>query len=369
MNLGFRPLLVVSLIGFATASSDVRGEPPAGAPLEVVQKLPATVAPGVPFVVEVAVNNHSPQPVEGIQVIDTLPAGYEAQAAVPTPEPSQDRLTWLVARLGPGEERRFQLTLIRKSEAAPPLVRNAVEVAYPARVSSVAVTRIAGPELALDVQPAQAAAVGEPTTLWITACNHGTVAARNVSLQTLLPPQLSHARGSDLEMPLEGLDPGASRRLPLQVTPGRAGEFRVRVSLVAEGAAPVVREVPVYARDIRLALAARGPETLPQTLTGLFELAVRNDGDACAVSVLVLLPEGMAFARASDRGVYDPQTHSIRWDLGELRPAATRVLAWNGSPQKAGDMACKVRLLSGDRVRQEASCAVRVLPGGDASRD
>jgi uncharacterized repeat protein (TIGR01451 family) len=368
MDLSLRLLLVVGLVGLAAASGPAASEPPA-APLEVVQKLPPSAAPGAPLVVEIFVRNVSSLGVDGIQVIDTLPAGYEAQAAVPIPERSQDRLTWLVPRLGPGEERSFRLTLLQRSDAATTQMRNAVDVVYPTRLSSVAVTRIAGPELALEVQAAPVAVVGEPATLWITAHNRGSVAARNVVVQTLLPAQLSHPKGSDLEVPLEALAPGSSRRLPLPVTPNRTGECRVRVSLVAEGVPPIVREVSVSAKDIRLAVGTKGPETLPQTLTGLFELAVRNDGDACPVSVLVMLPEGMAFARASDRGVYDPGTHSIRWDLGELRPAATRVVAFNGAPRRAGDMACTIRLLSGDRVRQEASWAVRVVAGGDASRN
>jgi uncharacterized repeat protein (TIGR01451 family) len=362
MAIPWRPVLV-GWLALAVAGASALAGPPAGPFVDVVQTIPDAVVPGQPIPVEITVRNASSAAAEGLQVIDNLPAGCDTQEVLPEVERTGDRLIWSVPRLAAGEERRFRLKLVRRPEATAPEIHNSVDVIYACRQGCVGVTRVAGAQLGLDVQAVPSAFVGEALTLWITARNSGTLAARNLALQTILPAGLSHPRGSDLELPLESLAPGTQRKLTLAVTPTRAGEFHVRLSLVGEGSQPIVHDVAVVVQDIRLTVAVKGPENLPQQLTGLFELAVRNDGAACPVSVAVLLPEGLAFGRASDRGTYDPSTHSIRWDLGGVPAGGERRLAWNGMPRKPGEMACKVRVLSGDRVWQEASWAVRVIPG------
>jgi uncharacterized repeat protein (TIGR01451 family) len=355
---------LLALATLVAATGPARAQ--SAAPLEVVQHLAENIAPGLPVAVEITLRNVSTLPVDGVRLVDDLPAGYDVRGAVPVPERAGDRLTWSVGRLAPAEERRFQLTLEARPGAASRTLRNAVDATYTGHVGGVRVALVGGAELVLEVHAAGSVGVGSPTTLWVTLRNRGDVAARNVSLQAVLPAGLSHPQGSDLESPLGTLEPGAERTLPLSVTAARAGEFRARLAAQADGAARVTREVTVRAEEAKLAVTPGGPTLLPQRLTGLFELTVRNEGaGSCPASVCVSLPEGMEFARASDGGKYDRQTHSVRWDLGELQPAGRRVVAWNGVPRQAGEMVCRVRVLCHDAVYQESSWTVRVVAGGE----
>jgi uncharacterized repeat protein (TIGR01451 family) len=356
--------LILGLGAFmAAVPAGVRGQ--GAVPIEVVHKLPETVAHGAAVPVEITVRNAAAVAVAGIEVIDNLPTGYDVREAAPAAQRFQDRLSWSIDRLSPGEERRIRLTLEPRADTACQSVRNVVEVSYNARLSSAQVTRVAGAVLALQVLAPEHVAVGAPATLKIGIRNQGDGVARNVSLQTVLPAGLSNPEGSDLEVSVGALEPGAERTLPLPVTPTRAGELRARVTAQAEGAVAVVREVVLHADDIGFTVAPGGPAVLPQELTGLFELTVRNDASQpCPVSVAVVLPEGIGFVRAAAGGTYDRQTHSIRWDLGELAAGARRVLAWNGLGSKAGEMTYRVRVLSRDQVRHESSWSVRVVAGG-----
>jgi uncharacterized repeat protein (TIGR01451 family) len=350
----------------AAGTAPARGQ--GTGPLELVQKLADQVSAGVPVLIEISLRNVSKVPVEGIRVSDDLPAGFDVREAVPPAERSQGRLSWLVTRLGPGEERRFRLTLQARPETRVKSLRNLVDVAYTARLSSTRVARVAGPDLLLEAVAPQRTPVGAATTLLATIRNHGDAAARNVSLQAVLPAGLSHPQGADLETIVGTLEPGAEQTVPLRVTPSRGGEFKVRLSVQADGTGPIAREIRLVADEPHLVATAGGPTVLPQQLTGLFEVTVRNDGSGpCPAGVTVLLPEGLDFVRASEGGQYDRQAHSVRWDLGELRPAERRVLAWNGSPRTAGEMACRVRLTSRERLLQECSWKVRVAPGGGAA--
>jgi uncharacterized repeat protein (TIGR01451 family) len=363
MAVHLRPL-ILGLAGFmAVVPASVHGQ--SAAPLEVVQKLPKSVAPGAAVPVEITLRNVGSLAVDGVQVIDDLPIGYDLHEAVPAPQRFQDRLSWTIECLPPGDERRFRLTLRPRPDAACKSVRNVVAVSYSARLSSIQVARVAGPVLALQVLAPERVPVGAPAVLTIAVRNQGDVAAHDVSLQTVLPAGLSNPQGSDLEVSVGTLEPGAERTLPLAVTPTRGGQLRARVTAQADGVAPVVREVSLQADDISFTVAPGGPAVLPQELTGLFELSVRNDASqACPVSVIVVLPEGIGFVRAADGGTYDRQTHSIRWDLGALAPGDSRVLAWNGLACKAGEMAYRVRVMSHDQVRQESSWTMRVIPAG-----
>jgi uncharacterized repeat protein (TIGR01451 family) len=363
----FRRLLL-AVVGLVAVPAAAWAQ--AGPPLEVVQTLAESLTPGVVVPAEILIRNVSLFPLDGVQVLDQVPAGYVVCEATPAAERSPDGLRWSLGRLGPGEERRLRLTLQPRGDPAARAVRNVVDVTYAGHVSSVRTARVAGPDLVLEVRAPEGAGVGSPVNLWLTVRNRGEAAARNVSLQTVLPPGLSHPQGPDLESPLGTLAPGAERTLPLPVTPTRPGTFRARVSAQAEGGGPVVREVAVVVEDLRIAVSTAGPASLPQQLTGLFEVTVRNDGGtACPVTVLVQLPEGMDFVGAGSGGVYDRPTHSIRWDVGELPPAARRVLAWNGLPRTTGPMTGRVRAACRDRVLQESSWAVRVVPQGAGSAD
>jgi uncharacterized repeat protein (TIGR01451 family) len=340
----------------------------AAAPLEVVQRFADNLTPGAAVPVELVVRNVSSQPVEAVQVLEAVPPGCEVREATPAPERSAEGLRWTVGRLAPGEERRFRLTLV--PGGAGESLRNVVDVLYASRLNSVRTARVAGPDLAVELRLPEAAGVGSPANLTVTVRNRGAAPACNVSLQTVLPPGLTHPEGPDLELSLGTLASGAERIVPLSVTPTRSGSFPLRVTAQAEGGAPAVREAALVADDVRVSAAASGPAVLPQQLTGLFELTVRNEGSAsCSLSVWVLLPEDMDFARASDGGGYDRQAHGVHWDLGEIRPAGRRVLAWNAVPRKAGEMTCRVRVLSRDRLIKESALTVRVVPGSAGLAD
>jgi hypothetical protein len=359
--------LLLALIVLTSAfPGAARGQ--TAAPLDVVQTFADTISPGAPVSVTIQLRNPGAMPVDDIRLIDDFPVGYDVDSATPLPERSTNRLTWAVGRVGPGEVRRFQLSLKPRPEASLSAFRNVVDVLYTARFQSERSARLAGPRLTLDIVVPEGITAGTPALLKIKIRNQGDGPARNVCLQTLLPAGLTHPDGADLESCLGTLEPGTEQVLSLAVTPTRAGAFRAPFSVLAEGVAIVVREAGFQVTDVRLTAAAGGPAVLPQELTGLFEVTVRNDGSqGCAVGVSVSLPEGITFVRASDRGTYDRQSRTIHWELADLRPGDRRALVWNGVGCQLGEMAYQVRLTSHHKVCHETAGKVRVVPGSASS--
>jgi uncharacterized repeat protein (TIGR01451 family) len=363
-------LLVLGLLAGAPARGGAPEVFPAARPqalLEVEQTLPPAVEPGAMVPVAIRVRNVGTQTAEDVRVIDVLPVGYQLRDASIAPARlpgSGTGACWQIGTIPPGEEVELQLTLQPTGTAIKGPLLNNVEATFRVSARSAARTSVLAPDLALDTGPAGEVFLGTPARLTLTIRNQGTVAARHVALQTLLPPGLLHPSGSDLESDLAPLAAGEARVVPLTVTPQRAGEWFVRFSLNARGMAPVVRDLRVVVQDVRLSASFRGPESLQQQFTGLFELTVRNDGTSGArpVSLVVWLPEGLSFLRATAQGRYEEQSRTLRWDLGELRPLEARTVAWNGTAQKAGDLEGKVWVQCGSRTCDEKAWRTRVGP-------
>jgi uncharacterized repeat protein (TIGR01451 family) len=334
--------------------------------LEIEQKMPENVEPGAPFVVEVVVRNTGSAPAEGVTVTDQLPAGCDLQGVAPTPERTPDALIWRLGRLGPGEQALLRMRVATKAGQAPP--RNAVDATFQAHTSSVCSARLSGPELSLTVAAPDAVFTGQPVPFRIVIENKGAGAARDVTLRALIGEGLSNPNGSDLEAGVGVVGPGESRTVTLQATATRPGDLRGSFSVRAQGAAPVQRVVVCRAEEDHLNVTVSGPTTLHAEFTGLFGLTVANDGTTTVRQVVLtaVLPEGLAFVRATDDGAYDPATRTLTWTLGDVQPGERRELAWNGTAQGTGELKAKVRLAAGAQTRREIAWATRVADGGAA---
>jgi uncharacterized repeat protein (TIGR01451 family) len=363
-------LLVLGLL----AGAPVRGGAPEAPPparsqplLEVEQTLPPAIEPGALVPVEIRVRNVGAQAAEDVKVIDVLPAGYQVRdtSIAPARLPGSGTGTcWQIGTLPAGEEFGIQLILQPTGTAGKGPLLNSVEATCRVSARSAGRISVLAPDLALEAGPTGEVFLGMPARLTLTIRNQGTVAARHITLQTLLPPGLVHPNGSDLESDLAPLAAGESQVVPLTVTPQRAGEWSIRFSLHASGMAPVVRDLRVVVQDVRLSASFRGPESLEQQFTGLYELTVRNEGTTSArpVNLVVWLPEGLSFLRATAQGRYEEQNRILRWNLGELRPREVRTVVWNGMAQKAGDLEGKVWVQCGSRTCDEKAWRTRVGP-------
>jgi len=331
--------------------------------VEIEQRLPETIEPGSLVPVVVLVRNTGKLAAEGVVVTDVLPPGYSLREASPAPEFHAGRLTWALGSLEPGEQRQLRMSLGSSPEVGTKPLRHTVEVSHQVRTSSVGVSQCAVPDLTIAVSKPSEICVGEPVNFRFTLRNQGTVPARRVHLNTLLPPGLLHPKGTDLESDLDTLAPGETRIVPLELTALQSGEWTIRLTVQAEGTRPVVQNVAVQVEDSQLSVLARGPLVSFQNSTGVYELLVRNEGTATAhqVSLTVVLADGFTFGRVSEAGLYDSQAHSIVWNLGEMRPAEVRSLVWNGVHRKAGALESRIKLKAGPLYRQEVTWTSQII--------
>lgn len=332
--------------------------------LEVSQKWPEQIEAGAPIPMGMVVRNVSAFAAEEVVVRMALPAGYDLLEASPSPARVNEKLSWQVGRLNPGEHRMVCACLKPIAPSSPVSLRIAVEAACQFRTESIQSIRIASSKLDFSVSRPETLATNIPAELKIAIRNTGDAPAQDVILATALSPGLTHPSGADLETTLGTLEPGQTRTIPLQVTATRAGQTTARVTVEARGKSPISQVIQLLAEEVRLRVSVRGPESLLEQFTGLFELTVRNDDAELAgsVSLTVALPRELAFVRASERGDYHSETHSIRWEIGDMRPGEQRAFAWNVLGLKPGEAECKIRAQAGPRAGPEIRWATRILP-------
>jgi hypothetical protein len=352
-----------------TEAADLLPIVSAPALLEVSQKLPDHVEAGASVPIEVVVRNVSSSAVEEVAIKSTLPEGYDLQEASPAPARVNDTLSWTIGRLTAGEQRviRFCLKPTRAGEGTA--LRHTVEAICQSRAVSVQTIPIARPSLTLTVVRPESLSTNVPAALHITIRNAGNAPARDVTLATLLSPGLTHPSGSDLEVPLGTIDSGQSRTIPLELTANRTGSVSARVSVESHGKTAASEEVHLIADDVRLRVTPRGPETLPEQFTGLFELVVRNEGAQIArqVSLTLVLPAELAFVRGSEQPEHDSVNHRIRWQLGDLRPGEQRNVLWNGLGVKPGEPVWSVQARAGPHACPALRCTTHVRSSASSS--
>jgi hypothetical protein len=362
-------LLILCLDARAQAQESSAPHPfPAGQDgvpiIEVRQRMPACVEDQEAAPIEITVLNKGDAAAENVTIVDTLASGHDLVDATPPPEQLRGKLVWPLGVLPAGEQRVVHLRLKLKAGAGRAELRNHVTATFQMSVSHTATAAVKRPVLALQVLGPKTGVMGA-ATFRITASNTGCRVAHQVTLQARLPIGLSHPGGDDLEYEIGDLEAGESRVISLPVTLTKPGTQSSRFRLVCRGQAPVEQECSVSVQEIKLFLAVNGPKLLYENRPGGFEVAVRNDGTDMLghVGVQINLPEGMAFVRANDNARYDPDSHSLIWNAGDLPRNETRSLLWTGVAKAAGNLEGQVTGRTDQRVLSQTTWKITVIKG------
>jgi uncharacterized repeat protein (TIGR01451 family) len=347
-----------------TAGLSAAELPPARAQpvLDVRQNLPDTIAAGESVPIDIVVRNVGAAPADAVTLRSTLAPGLDLTDATPVPERLPGGLLWALGALAPGQQRLIRLRVVPRAGTPLREVRSSVQVAFQSTIDSTAVAQVRRPELDLAVSGPETALVGEPATFQILVRNRGTAPAPGVVLETLLPPGLAHPAGNDLENDLGLLAPGEVRQVVLRVTPTAAGDLVQRLRVGAEGEQPVERQAPLHVPDLNLRLEVNGPRQLVEGWPASYELTLHNEGAEVVAQarLTAVLPPGFTFAGADAHAVYVTDTHSLAWDLGDLRPGETRTLLWHGIARGSGEQACEAAVTSGTRACKRLTWKVTV---------
>jgi hypothetical protein len=246
-----------------------------------------------------------------------------------------DQLIWTLGQLPAGGARELK-AIFRTTRVGEATARAGVDTAEGLHDEKALTTQVTPPPA-----PKLTAALLGPTTALLTGrdgagavplafqvivSNPGTAPAANVKLKAEFDQSLKHESGHNtVETRLGTLEPGASRTVPLPLTPRRGGEALCRVTATADGLT-AQDERAVRVAEALLTLRLSGPAVRFVGRPLQWEIDVSNDGDLALEQVEVhdLLPPEIDADQASGDG--RRQGREVVWQVGALGPHESRKL-------------------------------------------
>jgi uncharacterized repeat protein (TIGR01451 family) len=309
--------------------------------LSIEKMAPAEVQVGKPARFELRVRNSGTAAAQGVEIHDAVPQGTQfISSNPPTTQGPDGQLAWSLGELKPGEQTSVQLELMPVAEGD---IRSMATVTFRTEVSVH--TLATRPRLVVQLTGPKQVLIGDEAMMTVRISNPGTGTATGVVLSERVPPGLRHKAGSDLEFEVGTLKPGQSRQIELSMSAVEPGH--VINSLQAHGDAKLRAQARVEFDVVApaLSVAMTGPTRRYLERQATYTVAVSNPGTAPArdVELVTQLPQGMKFVKANNAGHYDPQTHTVTWNLEELPPSETGSVTLVAMPIEAGEQHMKIQ--------------------------
>lgn len=295
--------------------------------LTVEKRGPREVQVGKAARYEILVRNVGSATAHDVMLRDSVPYGSALITTTPPASPVNPAnagpagdLSWMLGSLPPGGQARVAMEVMPKLEGE---IGSVASVTF--RADASVRSRATKPDLRLDLSDPKPVLIGRDVKFPITITNPGTGVATGVVLEGLLPDQLTHRAGKELEFDVGQLQPGGSRTIDLSLGSTGPGVHTIRLVARADGQIEVERIIKVEITAPTLELAAEMPSRRYLQRPAVCTIAMANTGTAPAkgVELAAQLPPGVKFVRANNAGYYDERTHRVLWNLEEL-PAAER---------------------------------------------
>src|SRR5207302_1870410 len=189
--------------------------------------------------------------------------------------------------------------------------------------------------------------------------NVGTVPAQQVRVEDELPAgtrllgaePAAAAQGERLAWVLDGLPPGAERRIKVQVQP--AGEGDWTGSATVSVAASSSWRTRVTRSSLTLAVSVTGPETVAVGQQAVFQIRVSNTGTQTLTGLLLR-------ERVPPR-LQHPAGPELEATLDALEPGKTRVINLTTRAVQPGQFTNDALVITPDGQQAEAHATFQVL--------
>jgi len=283
--------------------------------LTIEKVAPPNAVLGQPLVYQILVRNVGATPARQVIVEDQIPQGSKLTGTIPRAELVDKTLIWRLGTLAAGEEKKIAVRVIPMNEGE---LGSIAKVNFVAEVA--AQTRVTAPRLQLQVSAPRQVQQGEAFLLRFQVTNLGSGRATNVVLRDILPDELSHPGGNDLEYVVGTLAAGQSQEIELTVTAARTGTAQNHTIVTADGMEPEESLDKIEIVGSRVGLQREGPRRAFLGRPTSYTNRVTNSGTTplSEITIVEQIPEGTQFVEASAGGQYDPSRGIVVWQLGTL---------------------------------------------------
>lgn len=296
--------------------------------LAVTMSGPAKIAVGKAADYTVSISNNSRVDAEDVVVHLDVPSWAEVTSSEASLGAARhesivgdnSRLKWSIFRLEAGARETLTLKIAPQRSRSFEL---AVGWSY-APKSHTAQIEVQEPKLEMMLSGPRDVLYGETKTYTITVANPGTGPAENVVINLLpIAPGQDKAGVSNLG----AIEAGGRREIEIDLTARQAGDLELRAQAFADAGLRAEAAQPIHVRRAALEAVVGGPEIKYAGTVAAYQVRVANTGDALAENVVAeaVLPRGANFVGATDGGQMQKEQGRVQWQIGPLRPGATRV--------------------------------------------
>lgn len=300
---------------------------------------PAAALLGDETLFKIQLLNQGEVDAEGVSVQIGVPAGVRVvkaeagagQARVQA-EGDLNRIVWTVERLQAQAAGNLNLTVVPTAEQ--PIELSVDWSLQP--IATAARIEVKQPLLEVALNGPSEMVYGETKVFSIVLSNPGSGDARNVAVNVALGPTMSDT------MQVGTIPAGTSKTFDFEVTARQTGTMEIAAT--ASGSGSLKQEVahPVAVLRAELEIEASGPELEYAGAVGSYGVRVANHGNAAArnVQVLVRIPQGARYLQGV--GNVRQDASGMIWQLGDLAPAAERLLTFDCELLSHGDLSFEV---------------------------
>jgi uncharacterized repeat protein (TIGR01451 family) len=335
--------------------------------LSVEKRGPREVQVGKPARYEILVRNGGGVPARDVLLRDAVPQGTALIATSPPATPvvaaggqAAGELLWQLGELAPGAQARIVMEVMPQVEGE---IGSVASVSF--RADASVRSRSTKPDLQIEVSQPAPVRIGGDMQLSVRVANPGSGIATGVVLEGLLPENVSHRAGRELEFDVGQLKPGESRTIDLVLGSRGPGVHQARFAARADGGIEVERpvrlEVTAPTLDVAIDMPVR--RFLQRQVTCTISMINAGTAPARAVELAAQLPPGMKFVKANNAGWHDERTHRVLWNLEELPAGETGIVEMVLMPVALGPQKIAAAARSTDGVAHQVAhtCEVEGL--------
>jgi uncharacterized repeat protein (TIGR01451 family) len=266
-----------------------------------------------------------------------------------------ESLVWTMDTVPGGRAAQVELSLLPMQPQAFPL---AVQTTLPP-VNAHSVIDVLVPRLQMGVLIPEEMRAGRTYACRVTMRNVGEVTARNVGLQVAM------YEGVRESVKIEPLAPGEEKTLEFEVIPQKVGSMDFQVTARTDNLVLSEQRKQLSVRQAVLEIEAVGPRVRFVGAEAVYQVTIKNSGDAVAENVLgaVLLPEG--FRLTSEAEGNDGRAGKFGWDVGSLAPGDEKTYDIRCQALSAGDKQATFSVEAADGLAATTTVDTRVAAIAD----
>lgn len=350
-----------NLIGQGTLSEDVASGPQSPE-LTIEKRAPQTATIGEKLIYSIIVKNVGGSEARSLVVEDRIPRGTRLEGTIPQAVLSDGVLTWNRPRLQPGEVWEIQL-LVVPLEAGE--LGSVATVSFESAVA--AMIEVTAPKIEMEMTGPVEAVVGTNVPYQFTIHNTGKGKAKDVYLRTILPDELTHPGGQDIEYRIGDLGPGETRNVDLIVQTATAGAPTVEAIITANGQNQAKSSADLRIIQSRLRVATTGPQRGFVGRGATFRIQVTNDSSQPLAEIQLAgqIPKGSDLT--DQLPGWNALTREVTWTIPQLSPGETKDFSVSMIPKNDGEQLLK--LTARDRAGNEATVSSTLKVKGFADLD